>query len=143
MMTNNNTKQELPNEIKDIVLLNYNFEVAYQIVDDTSGDFYDGGNTTINGNKYFTTEEECKTFFETVEEDPSNELADDFDIYLRASLLNVEKNNSTSKKISLIDLLKRDGYSYLSYLDTFLKSNPNYELVGDLKLVKKTNLETK
>ena len=143
MMTNNNTKQELPNEIKDIVLLNYNFEVAYQVVDDTSGDSYDGGNTTINGNKYFTTEEECKTFFETVEEDPSNELALDFDIYVRASLLNVEKNNSTSKKISLIDLLKRDGDSYLSYLNTFLKSNPNYELVGDLKLVKKTNLETK
>ncbi len=139
MNIDNNMKHQLPNEIKDLVLLNYNFEVAYNVVDDNTGDSYSGNDTIIEGQKYFLTEEECKAFLENVKEYPNEEFdADNIDV--RAEYSHIEEDNSTSKKISLIDYFNEDSNSCLRYLNEFFRNNPDYKLVGDFKLVKKTNL---
>ena len=134
------TKPGLPHEIKDVVILNYNFEVAYDVIDDTSGSSY-GGNDTVNVSdvKCFTTEEQMEEFRSNAKEYPNDEL-DSYDIDIRSEYSHVEEDNSTAKKISLIDYFNTDSNSCLRYLDQFLKDNPDYTLVGDFKLVKKTNL---
>jgi hypothetical protein len=78
-------------------------------------------------------------FLSNAKEYPNDEL-DSYDIDLRSEYSHIEEDNSTSKKISLIDYFKTDSNSCLRYLDQFLKDNPDYTLVGDFKLVKKTNL---
>ena len=134
------TKPGLPHEIKDVVILNYNFEVAYDVIDDTSGSSY-GGNDTVNVSdvKCFTTEEQMEEFRSNAKEYPNDEL-DSYDIDIRSEYSHIEEDNSTSKKISLMDYFNTDSHSCLRYFDVFLKDNPDYELVGDFKLVKKTNL---
>ena len=134
------TKPGLPHEIKDVVILNYNFEVAYDVIDDTSGSSY-GGNDTVNVSdvKCFTTEEQMEEFLSNAKEYPNDEL-DSYDIDIRSEYSHIEEDNSTSKKISLMDYFNTDSHSCLRYFDVFLKDNPDYELVGDFKLVKKTNL---
>lgn len=136
-----NTKQIILDEIKDIFVLNYNFEVAYGVIDDTSGNSYGGGDTVnVSDVKYFTTEEQMKEFLSNAKEYPNDEL-DSYDrIDTRAEYSHIEEDNSAFKKISLIDYFKTDSHSCLRYLDEFLKNNPDYKLVGDIKLVKKTNL---
>jgi len=134
-------KQIISDEIKDIFVLNYNFDVAYYVIDDTSGNSY-GGDDTINLSdvKYFTTEEQMKEFLSNAKEYPNDEL-DSYDrIDTRAEYSHIEEDNSAFKKISLIDYFNTDSNSCLRYLNEFLKNNPDYELVGDFKLVKKTNL---
>ena len=133
-------KQIISDEIKDIFVLDYNFDVAYNIIDDTSGNSYDGGESVnVSDVKYFTTEEQMEEFLSNAKEYPNDEL-DSYDIDLRSEYSHIEEDNSTSKKISLIDYFKTDSNSCLRYLDQFLKDNPDYTLVGDFKLVKKTNL---
>jgi hypothetical protein len=133
-------KQIISDEIKDIFVLDYNFDVAYTVTDDTSGNSYDGGETVnVSDVKHFTTEEQMKEFLSNAKEYPNDEL-DSYDIDIRAEYSHVEEDNSTSKKISLIDYFNTDSNSCLRYLNEFLKNNPDYELVGDFKLVKKTNL---
>ena len=136
-----NTKQIILDEIKDIFVLNYNFEVAYDVIDDTSGNSYGGGDTVnVSDVKYFTTEEQMKEFLSNAKEYPNDEL-DSYDrINTRAKYSDIEEDNSAFKKISLIDYFNTDSRSCLRYLDEFLKNNPDYKLVGDIKLVKKTNL---
>ena len=136
-----NTKQIILDEIKDIFVLNYNFEVAYDVIDDTSGNSYGGGDTVnVSDVKYFTTEEQMKEFLSNAKEYPNDEL-DSYDrIDTRAEYSHIEEDNSAFKKISLIDYFNTDSNSCLRYLNEFLKNNPDYELVGDFKLVKKTNL---
>jgi hypothetical protein len=136
------TKPGLPHEIKDIVILNYNFEVAYDVIDDTSGNSYSDGETVnVSDVKHFTTEEQMKEFLSSVKECPGEAL--DYccnSVDTTAEYSHIEEDNSTSKKISLIDYFNTDSNSCLRYLDQFLKDNPDYTLVGDFKLVKKTNL---
>ena len=135
------TKPGLPHEIKDVVILNYNFEVAYDVIDDTSGNSYGGGDTVnVSDVKCFTTEEQMEEFLSNAKEYPNDELDSYNEIDVRAEYSHVEEDNSTSKKISLIDYFNTDSNSCLRYLNEFLKNNPDYELVGDFKLVKKTNL---
>jgi hypothetical protein len=134
------TKPGLPHEIKDVVILNYNFEVAYDVIDETSGSSY-GDNNTVNVSdvKCFATEEQMEEFRSNAKEYPNDEL-DSYDIDIRSEYSHVEEDNSTAKKISLIDYFNTDSNSCLRYLDQFSKDNPDYTLVGDFKLVKKTNL---
>ena len=133
-------KQIISDEIKDIFVLDYNFDVAYNIIDDTSGNSYDGGESVnVSDVKYFTTEEQMEEFLSNAKEYPNDEL-DSYDIDIRSEYSHIEEDNSTSKKISLIDYFNTDSNSCLRYLDQFLKDNPDYTLVGDFKLVKKTNL---
>ena len=134
------TKPGLPHEIKDVVILNYNFEVAYDVIDDTSGNSYSDGETVnVSDVKCFTTEEQMEEFRSNAKEYPNDEL-DSYDIDIRSEYSHIEEDNSTSKKISLMDYFNTDSHSCLRYFDVFLKDNPDYELVGDFKLVKKTNL---
>ena len=134
-------KQIISDEIKDIFVLNYNFDVAYTVTDDTSGNSYDGGETVnVSDVKHFTTEEQMKEFLSNAKVYPNDELDSYNEIAVRAEYSHVEEDNSTSKKISLIDYFNTDSNSCLRYLNEFLKNNPDYELVGDFKLVKKTNL---
>ena len=134
------TKPGLPHEIKDVVILNYNFEVAYDVIDDTSGNSYSDGETVnVSDVKCFTTEEQMEEFRSNAKEYPNDEL-DSYDIDIRSEYSHVEEDNSTSEKISLIDYFNTDSNSCLRYLDQFLKDNPDYTLVGDFKIVKKTNL---
>ena len=134
------TKPGLPHEIKDVVILNYNFEVAYDVIDDTSGNSYSDGETVnVSDVKCFTTEEQMEEFLSNAKEYPNDEL-DSYDIDIRSEYSHIEEDNSTSKKISLMDYFNTDSHSCLRYFDAFLKGNPDYELVGDFKLVKKTNL---
>ena len=134
-------KQIISDEIKDIFVLNYNFDVAYNVIDDTSGNSYDGGETVnVSDVKHFTTEEQMKEFLSNAKEYPNDELDSYNEIDVRAEYSHVEEDNSTSKKISLIDYFNTDSNSCLRYLNEFLRNNPDYELVGDFKLVKKTNL---
>ena len=134
-------KQIISDEIKDIFVLNYNFDVAYYVIDDTSGNSYDGGETVnVSDVKHFTTEEQMKEFLSNAKEYPNDELDSYNEIDVRAEYSHVEEDNSTSKKISLIDYFNTDSNSCLRYLNEFLRNNPDYELVGDFKLVKKTNL---
>ena len=134
------TKPGLPHEIKDVVILNYNFEVAYDVIDDTSGNSYSDGETVnVSDVKCFTTEEQMEEFLSNAKEYPNDEL-DSYDIDIRSEYSHIEEDNSTSKKISLMDYFNTDSHSCLRYFDVFLKDNPDYELVGDFKLVKKTNL---
>ena len=134
-------KQIISDEIKDIFVLDYNFDVAYNIIDDTSGNSYGGGDTVnISDVKYFTTEKQMKEFLSNAKEYPNDELDSYNEIDVRAEYSHVEEDNSTSKKISLIDYFNTDSNSCLRYLNEFLRNNPEYELVGDFKLVKKTNL---
>jgi hypothetical protein len=133
-------KQIISDEIKDIFVLDYNFDVAYNIIDDTSGNSYDGGESVnVSDVKYFTTEEQMEEFLSNAKEYPNDEL-DSYDIDIRSEYSHIEEDNSTSKKISLIDYFNTDSNSCLRYLDQFLKDNPDYTLVGDFKLVKRTNL---
>jgi len=133
-------KQIISDEIKDIFVLDYNFDVAYTVTDDTSGNSYDGSESVnVSDVKYFTTEEQMEEFLSNAKEYPNDEL-DSYDIDLRSEYSHIEEDNSTSKKISLIDYFNTDSNSCLRYLDQFLKDNPDYTLVGDFKLVKKTNL---
>ena len=134
-------KQIISDEIKDIFVLDYNFDVAYTVTDDTSGNSYDGGETVnVSDVKHFTTEEQMKEFLSNAKVYPNDELDSYNEIDVRAEYSHVEQDNSTSKKISLIDYFNTDSNSCLRYLNEFLKNNPDYELVGDFKLVKKTNL---
>jgi hypothetical protein len=134
-------KQIISDEIKDIFVLDYNFDVAYTVTDDTSGNSYDGGETVnVSDVKHFTTEEQMKEFLSNAKEYPNDELDSYNEIDVRAEYSHVEQDNSTSKKISLIDYFNTDSNSCLGYLNEFLRNNPEYELVGDFKLVKKTNL---
>ena len=133
-------KQIISDEIKDIFVLNYNFDVAYNVIDDTSGNSYSDGETVnVSDVKCFTTEEQMEEFRSNAKEYPNDEL-DSYDIDIRSEYSHVEEDNSTAKKISLIDYFNTDSNSCLRYLNEFLKNNPDYELVGDFKLVKKTNL---
>ena len=53
-------KQIISDEIKDIFVLDYNFDVAYNIIDDTSGNSYGGGDTVnISDVKYCPTDVDC------------------------------------------------------------------------------------
>ena len=134
-------KQIISDEIKDIFVLNYNFDVAYNVIDDTSGNSYSDGETVnVSDVKHFTTEDQMKEFLSNAKEYPNDELDSYNEIDVRAEYSHVEQDNSTSKKISLIDYFNTDSNSCLRYLNEFLKNNPDYELVGDFKLVKKTNL---
>ena len=135
-------KQIISDEIKDIFVLNYNFDVAYYVIDDTSGNSY-GGDDTINLSdvKYFTTEEQMNEFLSNVKEYPDDALDSCYNsVDTTSQYSHIEEDNSTSKKISLIDYFNTDSNSCLRYLNEFLRNNPDYELVGDFKLVKKTNL---
>ncbi|MEY3825051.1 MAG: hypothetical protein RLZZ13_1018, partial [Pseudomonadota bacterium] len=49
---------------------------------------------------------------------------------------NINDDYSVSSKISLIDYLKKDRKSFFDYLDKFLIDNPEYNIQGNLKLVK-------
>ena len=135
-------KQIISDEIKDIFVLDYNFDVAYNIIDDTSGNSYGGGDTVnISDVKYFTTEKQMKEFLSNAKEYPNDELDSCYNrVDTTAEYSHIEEDNSTSKKISLIDYFNTDSNSCLRYLNEFLRNNPEYELVGDFKLVKKTNL---
>jgi hypothetical protein len=135
-------KQIISDEIKDIFVLDYNFDVAYNIIDDTSGNSYGGGDTVnISDVKYFTTEKQMKEFLSSVKECPNEALDSCYNsVDTIAEYSHIEEDNSTSKKISLIDYFNTDSNSCLRYLNEFLRNNPDYELVGDFKLVKKTNL---
>lgn len=137
-----NTKQIISDEIKEIFVLDYNFDIAYTVVDDTSGNSYGGGDTVnVSDVKYFTTEEQMKEFLSNAKEYPNDESDFSYNsIDTRAEYSHIEEDNSTFKKISLIDYFNTDNRSCLRYLDEFLKNNPDYKLVGDFKLVKKTNL---
>jgi hypothetical protein len=135
-------KQIISDEIKDIFVLNYNFDVAYNVVDDTSGNSYDSGDTVnVSDVKHFTTEEQMKEFLSNAKEYPNAELDSCYNrVDTSVEYSHVEEDNSTSKKIGLIDYFNSDSNSCLRYLNQFLTNNSNYELVGDFKLVKKTNL---
>ena len=136
-----NTKPVLPHEIKDVFVLNYDFDVSYEVRDDTSGNRTDGGETVnVDGRKFFTNEQEMNDFIENVNDNPN----DEFDAYesvdTSVEFSEVHSDNSTVQKISLIEYFKQDYQSCMRDLSSFLNDNPNYELVGDFKLVKRTDL---
>ena len=136
-----NTKPGLPHEIKDVFVLNYDFDVSYAVCDESSGNSWEGGDTVnVDGRKFFTNEQEMNDFIENVNDNPN----DEFDAYdkvdTRVEFSEVHNDNSKVEKISLIEYFKQDYQSCMRDLSSFLSKNPNYELVGDFKLVKRTDL---
>ena len=136
-----NTKPALPHEIKDVFVLNYDFDVSYTVKDDTSGNSWDSDTVNVDGRKFFTTEQEMNDYIENVKEYPNDEF-DSYDaVDTRVEFSEIETDNSTIEKISLLEYFKQDYESCMRDLRSFLNDNPNYELVGDFKLVKRTNLK--
>ena len=136
-----NTKPALPHEIKDVFVLNYDFDVSYTVKDDTSGNSWDSDTVNVDGRKFFTTEQEMNDYIENVKEYPNDEF-DSYDaVDTRVEFSEIETDNSTIEKISLLEYFKQDYESCMRDLRSFLNDNPNYELVGDFKLVKRNNLK--
>jgi hypothetical protein len=136
-----NTKPALPHEIKDVFVLNYDFDVSYTVKDDTSGNSWDSDTVNIDGRKFFTTEQEMNDYIENAKEYPNEEF-DSYDaVDTRVEFSEIETDNSTVEKISLLEYFKQDYESCMRDLRSFLNDNPNYELVGDFKLVKRTDLK--
>ncbi len=135
-----NTKPGLPHEIKDVFVLNYDFDVSYTVKDDTSGNCWDSDTVNVDGRKFFTNEQEMNDYIENAKENPNEEF-DSYDVVdTSVEFSEVETDNSTVQKISLIEYFKQDYQSCMRDLSSFLNDNPNYELVGDFKLVKRTDL---
>jgi len=135
-----NTKPGLPHEIKDVFVLNYDFDVSYTVRDDTSGNSWDSDTVNVDGRKFFTNEQEMNDYIENAKENPNEEF-DSYDaVDTSVEFSEVETDNSTVQKISLIEYFKQDYQSCMRDLRSFLHKNPNYELVGDFKLVKRTDL---
>ena len=127
-------KQKLPNEIEDLFLLKYDYDVEYEVFVE---DGYSIGSRNINlfGKKYFTSEKEINEWKSNIE-DYSLELPCDVEINPQAGVTNINDDYSVSSKISLIEYLKKDRKSFFDYLDKFLIDNPEYNIQGNLKLVK-------
>jgi hypothetical protein len=135
-----NTKPGLPHEIKDVFVLNYDFDVSYTVRDDTSGNSWDSDTVNVDGRKFFTNEQEMNDYIENVKEFPNDEFNSYDAVDTSVEFSEVETDNSTVQKISLIEYFKQDYKSCMRDLSNFLNDNPNYELVGDFKLVKRTDL---
>jgi hypothetical protein len=135
-----NTKPGLPHEIKDVFVLDYDFDVSYTVKDDTSGNCWDSDSVNVGGRKFFTNEQEMNDYIENVKENPNEEFNSYHVVDTSVEFSEVETDNSTVQKISLIEYFKQDYQSCMRDLRGFLNDNPNYELVGDFKLVKRTDL---
>jgi len=135
-----NTKPALPHEIKDVFVLNYDFDVSYTVRDYTSGNSWDNNTANVDGRIFFTTEQEINDYIENAKKNPNRE-SDFWDaVDTGVEFSEIETDNSTVEKISLLEYFKEDYQSCMRDLSSFLSKNPNYELVGDFKLVKRTDL---
>jgi len=135
-----NTKPALPHEIKDVFVLNYDFDVSYTVRDYTSGNSWDNNTANVDGRIFFTTEQEINDYIENTKKNPNRE-SDFWDaVDTGVEFSEIETDNSTVEKISLLEYFKEDYQSCMRDLSSFLSKNPNYELVGDFKLVKRTDL---
>ncbi len=141
VLTENKAKQIQLDEIKDVFVLNYDFNVSYEVYDSTSGNSWDGGDTVnVDGRKFFTNEQDMNDFIKNAKESPNSEF-DSYDVVdTRVEFTEVHTDKSKVEKISLLEYFKEDYLSCMADLRSFLDKNPNYKLVGDFKLVKKTNL---
>lgn len=137
-------KATLPDELQTVVSLKYDLGFLYDIKDEYTGETYRSDQLVqIQGTKYLPNEN-CVNNFITKAYEGTNNIQFDTKrmelLKLKTKLIGADLENSkfTDDKISLIDFLRKDPFEFTKFITKFLDKNRNYEVVGLIKLVKKS-----
>ena len=129
----NDTNNKKEKEITKLYQADTNLEVRGEVKSDYSGDAM-LVSSDYSDSQIFKNKEDAKQRIEDITESPQDYW--DYETDLREQIyvdseIDVDDNGSEVIELSILDTLLSEGSSY------FKKNFPDYEIVGDLKLVLK------